>query len=86
MPPRPPVEAAITRVSPALLRMVAAANAVRSPMLPHHSRAIRARGYAELLTAGELWFLNALLKITTLSDKQDARLREIEFKVERTRP
>ena len=86
MPPRPPVEAAMTRVSPALLRMAAAANAVRSPILPHHARAARARGYAELLTTGELWFLDALLKITTLSDKQDARLREIEFTVERTRP
>ena len=86
MPPRPPVEAAITRVSPALLRMAAAANAVRSPILAHHARAIRARGYIELLTPGEMWFLNALLKITTLSETQDARLRDIEFKVERSRP
>lgn len=85
MPPRPPFKAVITRVSPALLRMVAA-HAARPPILPHHARAARARGYAELLTPGELWLLNALLKITTLSDKQDARLRDIEFKVERTRP
>lgn len=75
----------MTRVSPALLRMVAA-NAARSTVLPHHVRAIRARGYAELLSPGETWFLDALLKITALSVKQDARLREIEFKVERTRP
>ena len=76
----------MTRVSPALLRMAAAMNALRSPMLPHHARVLRARGYAELLTSGEVWLLEALLKISTLSAKQDARLRDIEFKVERTRP
>ena len=73
-------------VPAAVLMRAAGSNSKRSPLLPHHVRAIRARAYAELITAGELWRLDALLLVGTISPKQDQRLRDIELKIERARP
>ena len=42
--------------------------------------------YGELITAGELWLLDALLQVQSISPKQDQRLRDIELKIERARP
>ena len=73
-------------VPAAVLLRAAASNSDRSPLLPHHARIMRARGYGELITAGELWLLDALLQVQSISPKQDQRLRDIELKIERARP
>lgn len=76
----------MSRVSPALLRFAAAANAVASPMPPHHATALQARSYGrDIITPGERWFLGCCLRLQTLSEAQTARLREIASKVERGR-
>lgn len=73
-------------VPAAVLLRAAASNANRSPLLPHHGRVMNARGYAELITAGEMWLLEALLRVRSISAQQDQRLRDIELKIERARP
>jgi hypothetical protein len=74
------------RVSPALLRAVVAANAVRSPLPPHCATAIAARSYGrDLLTEGEGWFLETVQALPSLSERQRMRLNEIAAKVERNR-
>ena len=73
-------------VPAAVLLRAAASNSNRSPMPPHHVRLIRARGFAELITAGELWLLEGLLRVRSISAQQDKRLRDIELKIERARP
>ena len=73
-------------VPPAVLLRAAASNASRPPTLPHHVRAIRARGFAGLITAGELWLLEGLLRVRSISAQQDKRLRDIELRIERARP
>jgi hypothetical protein len=72
----------MTRVSPALLRLAAAKNAAASPARPHHRTALACRSYPELLTPGELWFLDSILLLSTISDVQQARLNQIAVKVE----
>lgn len=71
--------------SPHLLRFAAALNAQRSPLRDHQRTALTARAYAELLTPGEMWFLDSVLKLSALSDKQQSRLNEIAGKIERGR-
>ena len=71
------------RTSPAVLRAIAAANAVASPLPAHHRQAIAARSYGrDLLTDGERWFLGSVLRLSSLSERQQTRLREIEARVE----
>lgn len=73
----------MNRVSPALLRLVAATNAARSPVPDHHrlAYATLSRG-AKTLTDGERWFLESILRLPTLSERQWERLREIESRIE----
>ena len=76
----------MSAVSPALLRLAAAANAARSPVPAHHPTAYAARAYGhKFLTDGELWFLESVLRIPAVSERQQARLNEIAVKVERNR-
>jgi hypothetical protein len=76
----------MTRVSPALLRFVAAANAVASPMPPHHAEAIGAMSLGrDIITPQERWFLQSCLRLPSLSERQQARLWEIAGKVEGAR-
>lgn len=76
----------MTRLPPLALRRALAANAAASPLFDHHRTAIAARSYgAALLTQGELWFLDAVMRLRTLSERQQARLNEIAVKVERGR-
>jgi hypothetical protein len=64
-----------------------AANAVASPLPTHHAEAIAARSYGRaLLTDGERWFLDSVLRLSSLSARQQGRLREIAARVERLRP
>lgn len=79
------------RVSPALLRANAAAMALAAPIPPHH-RAVyavlaRARPGSgiDLLTEGDRWFLNSVLRLSSLSDRQQARLNDIAVRIERGR-
>ena len=75
------------RVSPAMLRAVAAANAVAAPLPPHHAQAIAVRSYGrDLVTEGERWFLDSVLRLSRLSERQQARLNELAGRVERLRP
>ena len=74
------------RVSPALLRLVAAANAATAPVAAHHATAYAARAHGhKFLTEGELWFIECVLRLSTLSEGQQARLNDIAVKVERGR-
>jgi hypothetical protein len=75
----------MTVVSPQRLLRAVAANAMAVPMRPHHRIALAARSYAELLTAFDLWFLEAVLKLPAVSDAQRDRLNAIASKVERGR-
>lgn len=75
------------RCSPALLRAVAAANAVASP-IPGHHRAVyailsRAKADALPLADGERWLLDSFLQLSGLSERQQARLNDIASRVER---
>jgi hypothetical protein len=71
--------------SPALQR-VAAINAARPPLPDHYVTAHAARAHgSRLLTAGELWFLESVLKLPALSERQQARLLDIAMKVGRSR-
>jgi hypothetical protein len=67
-----------------LLRAVAA-NAAACPLWPHQREAITASGFPHLLTPGELWFLDCVRRLRSLSERQQARLNEIAVKVERGR-
>ncbi len=73
------------RCSPAALRLAALKNAVSAPLTAHQRLALTCRSYAELLTAGDLWFLDAVLKLKSLNDRQQARLNEVAMKIERGR-
>lgn len=75
----------MTRVSPVLLRLAVAANAASSPVLPHHRAVYAARLGEWALSEGERWFLDSLLRLSDLSERQWERLREIEAKAERAR-
>jgi hypothetical protein len=71
------------RTSPATLRAIVAADAVASPLPAHHRQAIAARSYGrDLLTDGERWFLDSVLRLSSLSERQHARLHEIAARVE----
>jgi hypothetical protein len=74
------------RCSPALLRAAVAANAVACPLPPHHrtARAILAHG-ERLLSQGERWFVDSVLRLSAISERQQARLNELAVKVERNR-
>jgi hypothetical protein len=75
-----------TRVSPALLRFAAAANAIASPMPDHHRHAIAARSLGrDIISVGERWFLDNVLRLQALSGRQWKRLREIEGRIEQER-
>ncbi|MFP5328875.1 MAG: hypothetical protein ACLGHC_01890 [Alphaproteobacteria bacterium] len=70
----------------AALRKLAAINAARPPLPEHHVTAYAARAHgSKLLTAGELWFLESVLRLSKLSDAQAARLLDIAKKVGRNR-
>lgn len=74
------------RVSAAQLLAAVASNADASPLPPHHQTAIAARSYGRLLlTACEAWFLDSILRLSRLSERQQARLNDIAVKVERGR-
>jgi len=64
----------------ALLRAVAA-NAVRHPCPAHHQLAYGIRGRRGL-TAGDDWFLSAVLRLPSLSSSQWERLRQVEVKAQ----
>jgi hypothetical protein len=77
----------MTRASPSLLRFAAAANAVASPLPDHHRIAVQVRSYGrDIIAPGDRWFLDGVLKLSAISERQWARLRELEAKVERERP
>lgn len=68
------------------MRRVAAINAMRPPLPEHHVTAYAARAHGfKLLTAGELWFLDSVLRLPALSEAQGARLLDIAKKVGRDR-
>lgn len=75
----------MSAVSPELLRFVAASRASGPTLRPHQQTALTARGYAKLLTHGELWFLDTAANLSALSDRQQARLNTIASKIERGR-
>jgi hypothetical protein len=75
----------MTRVSPARLRLAALANASAFPLAPHQRTALTVRSFAELLTPGDLWFLGAVAKLPSISQRQQDRLNELACKVERGR-
>ncbi len=77
--------AAMSAVTPALLRFVAGLNAAPPVCQPHQITAMTARGFAGLLTPGERWFLDAVAQLSHLSEAQQRRLLEIASKIERTR-
>lgn len=78
------------RVSPALLRANAAALASAASVPPHHRTAwaalARAGAGSVFLSGGERWFLNSVLRLSSLSDHQRARLNDIAVRIERGRP
>lgn len=77
----------MTRVSPVLLRLAVAANAAKCPLPDHHRTAYATLAYgSKLLTQGELWFVESVLRLSVISERQRARLNEIAVKVERLRP
>lgn len=67
-----------------MLRVIAAYNAA-NPLAPHHRTALTAKGYASLLTPGDQWFLDCLLRLPAISERQQDRLNQIAVKVERGR-
>ena len=70
--------------SPELIRF--AANLNWSPTPEHHKTALAARAHGSgFLTAGELWFLECVLRLRRLSEQQDDRLLDIARKVGRNR-
>ncbi len=75
----------MSAVTPELLRFVAALNAAQSVRQSHQVMARTALGFAALLTPGERWFLDAVAKLSQLSEPQRTRLLEIASKVERRR-
>lgn len=76
----------MTRVSPAVLRAAVAANAIAAPLPRHWATAIASLSYgAAVLTEGERWFLDSVQVLSSLSERQWARLNEIAAKVERNR-
>jgi hypothetical protein len=70
-------------VSPQLLRLAEKLRNSQAP--PHHSCAQTALSYERFLTEGERWFLRSILCLSSLSERQWVRLREIEAKAERSR-
>jgi hypothetical protein len=75
----------MTRLSPSALRRAVLNNAMASPMRPHWQLARSAQSYGWMLTPQERWFLDALLKLSALSERQQDRLNAIASKVERGR-
>ena len=75
----------MTRVSPIVLRLAAARNAAACPVPPHHRTVYAVRLAEWALSEGERWFLNAVMRLSSLSERQWARLRDIEGKAERAR-
>lgn len=76
------------RTSPDVLRVKVAALAVATPIPPHHRTvyAIMARAKSaspNLLTEGDRWFLNSVLRLSSLGDRQQARLNDIAVRIER---
>ena len=76
------------RVPPGRLWAAAAANSARCPISDHHRQVhavlSRAKGASRaVLTDGERWFLDSLLRLSRLSERQQARLNDIAVKVER---
>lgn len=67
-----------------LLRAVAANNAA-FPLPAHQRQAHTVKGYHWLLTDGDQWFLDCLLRLPAISERQQARLNELASKVERGR-
>lgn len=59
--------------------------AARSPVNAHHAEAGRVLSFPHLLTEGERWFLNSILRLRLLNERQLARLHQIAAKVERGR-
>lgn len=71
------------RVSAALLRAAVAANALRSPVPPHHREAYATLAHGgNLLTAGDRWFLESVVRLPAVSERQLAKLRSIAATVE----
>lgn len=73
------------RVPAGRLWTAAAANAARSPVPAHHRTVYAVRLAEWALSEGERWFLDAVLRLSGLSERQWARLRDIEAKAERAR-
>lgn len=73
------------QVHPLRLLRAAASNATVWPLADHQRTAITAKGYHWLLTAGDVWFLDCILRLSAISERQQARLNEIASKVERRR-
>lgn len=73
----------MTRVSPHLLRAIAAANAIASPLPAHHRLALEAlsRG-GKGVSDQERWFLDAIRKLPALSERQWERLRRVQGDIE----
>ena len=67
------------------LKRLAASKAACQTLKPHHIAARRALSFQALLTAGEVWFLESVQRISTLTAAQQARLHQIEAKIERGR-
>lgn len=73
----------MTRASPALLRLAAASNAARNPLPPHHGQVYATLAYgAGVLSRGDLWVLDSLLRLSSLSESQQANLNAISVAVE----
>lgn len=77
------------RVSADVLRANAAALALAAPIPPHHraayavfARAMPGSGI-DLLTEGDRWFLDSILRLPALTERQQARLNAMATKVER---
>ena len=76
------------RVPPGRLWAAAAANAARCPLPAHHREVYAILSRAKSATVSDLpdserWFLNSVLRLSTLSERQQARLRDIAVKAER---
>ena len=75
----------MTRVSPTLLRLAAANNAMASPLAAHQRTAISTRSFHELLTPDELCFLDDISNLSTITPIQGDALNVLASKVERGR-